>query len=394
MSNESFFCPAPWMSMYYHENTASPCHVSLQKQKMSPQEYLDSDWLRQIKCDMKNGIVPDNCKICYDKESRGLKSTRQSESRDREGRDPLRFPNNYVDPDFFAANDETSISRLELRSSNLCNFKCRMCNSDSSSEWQKEIEKFPSLKKLTVGDLFTEYSVTSSDNFDHLKTLSLDNCRLVCFTGGEPLLIKHYYEFMDHMIEKGYNETVGLEFFTNCSVWNPLFIDRIMMFKEVRVIMSIDAYGKTAEYQRHGTDWKIVEENILKFVKLPKRIFFNSAISAYTLLDFHNHAKFLMRLYEANPNLGTRCYSVTAPFQLHFVNLNEELRARALEEIDKSLEILTPSTFDIMKKELNAIKNHIMSTKPERPDLFVSYTKALDLVRNEKFQDVFGYKLY
>lgn len=394
MSDNSFFCPAPWSSMYYHENTASPCHVSLEKQKLSPQEYLQSDWLRQIKSDMKSGVVPANCKICYDKEARGLKSTRQSESRDREGRDPVRYPNNYVDPNQFEVDEPTQIKRLELRSSNLCNFKCRMCSPHSSSEWQKEIDQFPGLKKWNGSDLFTEYTVTSQDNFEQLKTLSLENCRLVCFTGGEPLLIKHYYDFMDHMIEQGYNETVGLEFFTNCSVWNPLFIDRIMKFKTVRVIMSIDAYGKTAEYQRSGTDWATVEKNILKFVQLPKHIFFNSAISAYTLLDFYNHAKFLMRLYDMNNDLGTRCYSVTAPFSLHFVNLNEDLRKRALEQIDKSLELLTPSNFEVLRRELTAIKTHMISTKAERPELFVSYTKALDLARNEKFEDVFDYKLY
>jgi sulfatase maturation enzyme AslB (radical SAM superfamily) len=269
-----------------------------------------------------------------------------------------------------------------------------MCNSDSSSEWKKEVEQFPELKKWTNNGLFTEYSVTSQDNFEQLKNIPLDKCRLVCFTGGEPLLIKHYYDFMDHMIDKGYNETVGLEFFTNCSVWNPLFIDRMMKFKTVRVVMSIDAYGKTAEYQRHGTDWATVEKNIFKFVQLPKNIFFNSAISAYTLLDFYNHSKFLMKLYDMNNMIGTRCYSVTAPFSLHFVNLNDDLRNRALEQIDKSIEILKPNNFEILRKELNAIKNHIINTKPERPELFVSYTKVLDKVRNEKFEEVFDYKLY
>lgn len=379
--------------MYYHENTASPCHVSMDKQKMDPQTYLNSDWLADIKKDFKEGRVPKNCTPCYDKESRGLKSTRQTECRGK-NKDSIKFPNEYVDPSQFQVDEASHISRLELRSSNLCNFKCRMCNSDSSSEWQKEVEQYPFLQKWVGGGLFKDYSVTSEYNFDELKKMSLDNCRLVCFTGGEPLLIKQYYDFMDHMIQQGYNEKVGLEFFTNCSVWNPLFIDRMMQFKEVRIVMSIDGYGKTAEYQRHGTKWETVEQNILKFVRVPKTIFFNTAISAYNLLDMSSHAKFLMRLYEINPTIGTRCYSVTLPFVLHFVNLNEDLRARAIDEIDQSLEILTPNNFDVLTKELRAIKTHILATKPEKPDMFVSYTRALDVIRQEKFEDVFGYKLY
>jgi hypothetical protein len=132
----------------------------------------------------------------------------------------------------------------------------------------------------------------------------------------------------------------------------------------------------------------------MKFAKLPKNILYNTAISPYNLLDFANLAKFLMEIYEVNPTLGTRCYSVTGPFALHFVNLNNDLRARVVEQIDQSLEILHPENFDVLKKELRAIKKHINDTVPERPQMFVGYTKTLDLIRDEKFEDIYNYKLY
>jgi organic radical activating enzyme len=392
MSTNGFFCPAPWTSMYYHENTATPCHVNTEKQKMSPSEYLESDWLKKIKKDFKENRIPPSCMVCANKEARGLKSTRQTECRGK-GKDPVKFPNEYVDPNAFSADEPSNIQRLELRSSNLCNFKCRMCNGDSSSEWKKETDNNTVLKHWS-GTQFDHFTVTSEDNFEELKKMSLDNIRLVCFTGGEPLLIKHYYDFMDHIIDSGYNESVGLEFFTNCSVWNPLFIERMMKFKEVRIVMSIDGVGKVAEYNRKGTKWDVVRENIMKFAKLPKNILYNTAISPYNLLDFANLAKFLMEIYEVNPTLGTRCYSVTGPFALHFVNLNNDLRARVVEQIDQSLEILHPENFDVLKKELRAIKKHINDTVPERPQMFVGYTKTLDLIRDEKFEDIYNYKLY
>jgi hypothetical protein len=85
---------------------------------------------------------------------------------------------------------------------------------------------------------------------------------------------------------------------------------------------------------------------------------------------------------------------VTLPYALHWVNLNNDLRARVTNEIDKSIEILHPSNFDVLKKELLAIKAHMLETKPEREDLFISFTKTIDNIRNEKFEDVYGYKLY
>jgi hypothetical protein len=85
---------------------------------------------------------------------------------------------------------------------------------------------------------------------------------------------------------------------------------------------------------------------------------------------------------------------VTVPYALHWVHLNQDLRDRVIKEIDQSLEILTPNNFDILKKELRAIKAHMLETQPEKPELFVNYTRILDVVRKEKFEDVYGYKLY
>jgi len=393
MDHKDFFCPAPWTGIYYHENNVGPCHASIKLQKMSPTEYLNSDWLKNIKNELKEGIIPVNCSVCYNKERRGLKSTRQT-SCIGIGKDPVKFPNDKVDPSKFLVDDPISIDRIELRASNLCNFKCRMCNADSSSEWQKEVEEHPILLNYTQFK-FRDFTNTSEGNFDELKKLSLDNVRTVCFTGGEPLLIKQYYDFMDHMIESGANEKTMLELYSNCSVWNPLFIDRLLKFKRARFVMSIDGVDKVAEYNRKGTKWNIVQENIFKFAQLPiHQLYYNVAISPYNLLDFANLAKFLMRVYDVNNGLQTRCYSVTVPYALHWVHLNQDLRDRVISEIDQSLEILAPNNFDIIKKELRAIKAHMLETQPEKPELFVNYTRILDVVRNEKFEDVYGYKLY
>jgi hypothetical protein len=199
---------------------------------------------------------------------------------------------------------------------------------------------------------------------------------------------------MDYMIEKKLNDKINLDLYTNCSVYNPLFIDRMLKFKRVMFTMSIDGVGKTAEYQRHGTKWSVVESNILKFVMMPKDIIYNTAISPYVLLDVASLAKFLMRLYEMNPNIRDRCYSVISPDALHFENMNADLRKMAYEQIDKAVEILTPSNFDIFIKELLNIKHRLETTEPVNPTLFAQYTQVLDVVRDESFEEVFGYKLY
>ena len=66
----------------------------------------------------------------------------------------------------------------------------------------------------------------------------------------------------------------------------------------------------------------------------------------------------------------------------------------ACDQIDKAVEILTPSNFDILKKELLGMKRRLETTEPVNPTLFAQYTQVLDVVRDESFEEVFGYKLY
>ncbi len=382
--NQKFFCPAPWTSMYYHKNTTiSPCHTNRGGRSLSIAEYIESDWLNGLKTSIAEGKVPNGCQMCFDRESRNLKSTRQSF---------LKYLN--FDAEMIENFDpETVFSRIELRSSNLCNFKCRMCDASSSSEIQKENQKYPIIEKFN--------SVTSvkfdedSTNIEELKWF-IDNYPIeqLCFTGGEPMLMKPYYQLMDHILEKGLNEKITLDLFTNCSVYNPLFIDRMLQFKKVLFTMSIDGVGKTAEYQRHGTKWNVVENNMLQYATMPVDIIYNTSISPYVLLDVSSLAKFLIRLYEVNPNIRTRCYAVVSPQALHFENMNEDLRKMAYEQIDKAVEILTPSNFDILTKELLGMKRRLETTEPVNPTLFAQYTQVLDVVRDESFEEVFGYKLY
>lgn len=375
--SKEFFCPAPWNSMYQQGNNASPCHANRNNFGLSPKEYFESDFLRSVKDDFLNGRVPPSCIACHDREKLGIKSTRQSVFKSRSG-----GMLNY-DRDSFTLDSNHAIRRLEIRTTNLCNFKCRMCNEDSSSEIARENGR-------------AEPVYYSSEKvIKELKEMTLDDLRVLCLTGGEPMLIKEYYDFLDLLIEKNFSDKISVELFTNCSVYNPLFIERLKQFNEVRFVMSIDGVGKTAEYQRKGTVWETVEKNIYNFVVMPEpfQLFFNTAISSYVLLDASSLAKFLMKLHGMNDTIKTKCYSTIYPEALHFVNMDLESKKRAIEQIDMACEILTPSNFDIITKEFRNIKRILIENEPKDPNLFINYTRILDRKRNERFEDVFGYKL-
>lgn len=370
------YCPLPWTSLYHQLGTNSPCHCVRGFTLMSPNEYTQSEQRLSLKNSFEKNEFPSACHMCPSREKMGLKSTRK---------EAIRFFNETYNVEKFKVEDDIKFLRFELRFSNLCNYKCRMCEPYSSSEIAKEM--------LANGEISGNTVIRSSQqDIEELKALS-HNLRSLCLTGGEPFLIKEYYDFLDYLIEQDLASNIEVEIFTNCSVYNDKLISKLMKFKSVRFVVSIDGVGKTAEYIRHGCDWKTVRENALKFAKLPFNFYFNTAISQYTLLDVSNLAKFLIELYEVNNTIKTKCYSVIAPADLHFMNMPIHHRAKAFSEIDEAVRILTPSNFDIFNKEILGMKENISSRDPVDPDAYVRFTKKYDALRNENFEDVFGISL-
>lgn len=406
--SEFFFCPAPWRQVFYSNNNPAPCTLIRHSNEMTAEEWHNSDLLKDIKSNLLQGKVPEVCKECKFKENKGLKSMRATMWRwDFVSDEPIleKMP-------WYGKYDmETPLDplRIELRFSNLCNMKCRQCDEMSSSMWAKEkIEHMHDADADVVfrsNDHKTLYFGKGSDGIikpnpavvESITNLALTskNLRRVCFTGGEPFLIKEYYEFLDKLIEIKINEKVDIEIFTNCSVRNPAFTSRLEKFTNIIFNMSIDGVGKTAEYIRHGTDWSSVEKNILYFNALGGVYSpgVNVAISSYTILDAANLAKFLMKLYEDNNHITHKGYYTNGPDAVNFRNLPVHLRTRAIDEIDQALEILTVPNYSALAKELRGMRDILKNEPPLNADAFINETKQLDRFRNENFEDVFGIRL-
>lgn len=376
------YCPLPWTSIYHQLGNNSPCHCIRDLPSMEPMQYVKSDIRQALKEDFVNDKFPSQCNFCESRESMGIKSTRKETIR--------WFNTNRPETRKYELNEDVDVMRLELRFSNLCNFKCRMCEPYSSSELAKELAEYDGYKFPAFGS----ETVIRSDQkqIEELKQLA-HKIKALCFTGGEPFLIKEYYDFMDYLVEEDLAKDIGVEVFTNCSTYNEKFISRLMQFKSVRFVASIDGVGKTAEYIRHGTKWNVVRENILRFAQLPFDFHFNTAISQYTLFDVSNLAKFLMEVYEVNNNIKTKCYAVISPYDLHFLNTPIALRQRMYDEIDDAIRILTPDNFAIFTKEIADMKANLETTPPMDDKVFIEFTEKLDKRRNESFEDVFGMKL-
>ena len=404
---EIFFCPAPWNNVFYSNNNPAPCTIIRHSQEMTAEEWHNSDLLKSIKSDLLQGKVPSTCTECKYKEDIGLKSMRAS----MWGWDNLSPEPIYEDMSWHGTLDMDTPQnprRIEVRFSNLCNMKCRHCDELSSSLWAKEKIKHQhdndAIEFRSQGHKDLYFSEESDGIIKPVNSVvesifnlakNSSNLEKIAFTGGETFLIKEYYNFLDLLIENKINEKVELEVFTNCSVLNHKFIDRLEKFSKVDFCLSVDGVGKTAEYIRHKTDWNTVEKNILHFNTLGGvfSIYINIAISSYTLLDMSNLATFLMKLYQDNNNVRPKGYYCHGPEVANFRNLPHHLRLKAIDEIDKSIRILTAPNYSTLINELLRIKSILQTKEAKYPTHFIKRTKYLDSIRNEKFEDVFEVNL-
>jgi sulfatase maturation enzyme AslB (radical SAM superfamily) len=313
----NFFCPAPWKAIYSHVNEMAVCCASTQKFEISPKEFLASDYLLKLREKFLRGEIDDTCTYCVNAEANGSQSIRQ----------------HFIER--YGEDTKENLSHMELRASNLCNFQCKMCDADSSS--------------LIAGNIKT----VSTDNWQEILELS-ENLKSLTLTGGEPMIIKQYYQLLDHLIEKNKTNII-LRIYTNCSSYNPIFIEKILKFRTV-LHLSIDGVMETAESQRIGTDWDIVRDNVSKFISLPIGIVFHTTFTSINILDVFSLSKYFVEMNKLKPKLFFVAHSVATDHELSLSNLDDKSKKIAIDNINSSIEILDDACFIKFKNELISIK--------------------------------------
>jgi MoaA/NifB/PqqE/SkfB family radical SAM enzyme len=150
---------------------------------------------------------------------------------------------------------------LDLKLGNICNLKCRICGSWSSSKWaQEEIDiangnnpqAIDQLKKGQWPRRIPSWWKSLEDALEHIEYLE--------FTGGEPFLISEHFDLLQVLVDKGYSKKIGIHYNTNGTIWPVRGVDLWKQFKRVEIAFSIDDTGKRFEYQRHGSNWRETEE--------------------------------------------------------------------------------------------------------------------------------------
>ncbi len=254
-------CVLPWTHLEVDVNgSASPC--CLYKGEIADykvyRDNLDviqnSEYMNNLRAQFQRGERPTGCSNCWQEEDAGKTSKRMNSI--------YKMKNSLQN---WTPETKPSLKFIDFKLGNVCNLKCRICGSWSSSKWaQEEIAYGPNplaKKQLDEG----QWPKRNPAFFEDIKPV-LKDVEYFEFTGGEPFMIENHFRILEHCVEKGYSRNQDIHYNTN-GTQLPDFRTfwLLSQFKHVEVAFSIDDTEDSFEYQRHPAEWAKVEKNLKEF---------------------------------------------------------------------------------------------------------------------------------
>jgi MoaA/NifB/PqqE/SkfB family radical SAM enzyme len=267
MTLPNSICMLPWISIETSPmGTARPCCLAREDitgvdlRRHTLQDAYTSEYMQNLRRQFRRGEKPNTCKLCWDEEAANRTSKRiHSQVRLKELYPLVDWQNDVPDQLWF----------IDLKLGNICNLKCRICGSWSSSKWAaEELEYLPQGhdKKKHVAYTWLKQGKwpEESPNFwENLKSL-LPNIKYFEFTGGEPWLIEEHWDLLRYAVATGHSKHIDIHYNTNATI-DGLGIQKSALwnnFGRVDIAFSIDNVGERFEYERYGADWDKANEII------------------------------------------------------------------------------------------------------------------------------------
>lgn len=272
------FCILPWVSLEVGPvGTFRPCCLAdhevtdidgnkLRVGQHSLHQVQTSESMNEMRRQFLNGERPETCRKCWNEEDAGRTSKRMH---------TITRLSKIIE-DTVWTNDAKTLIFLDLKLGNICNLKCRICGSWSSSQFAaEEIQWTPSAdRKQTFAYQMLKSGAWPRNNDSFWKQIDSigDQLRYLEFTGGEPFMIREHFDMLRGLVEKGLSSQVEIHYNTNGTIYPEEAEELWREFKTVEIAFSIDDLGDRFEYQRSNAKWDEVCDNIERFKDLRKRL--------------------------------------------------------------------------------------------------------------------------
>ena len=269
------FCVLPWVSLETSPvGTVRPCCLAEdelvddagEKFNLATAKFStiqNSDSMRKLRQEFIDRKQPQTCRKCF-REERSGRTSKRMHTLDR-------LKHMILNTDWTI--DAKPLMFLDLKLGNICNLKCRICGSWSSSTFAAE-----ELNNLSANiDRKTNHhyqmlrqGAWPRENLSFWTEIDqvVDQIKYIEFTGGEPFMIQEHFNMLQGLVNRGLASRIEIHYNTNGTQY-PEGAEKIWShFKLVEIAFSIDDVGARFEYQRSNAVWTEVAANIARFKQL------------------------------------------------------------------------------------------------------------------------------
>jgi MoaA/NifB/PqqE/SkfB family radical SAM enzyme len=287
------FCVLPWVSIEASPiGTVRPCCLAddeIVDNNGNKFELLSADFsdiqnsnhMTALRQQFLDGKQPQTCRKCWNEERAGRTSKRMH-TLDR-------MKNMNISSEWTA--DAKPLMFLDLKLGNICNLKCRICGSWSSSQFAtEEINQLPrEEQKQSFPYQMLRAGAWPKENESFWKQIDscLNDIRYIEFTGGEPFMIEQHFAMLQGIVDRGIAHQVEIHYNTNGTQYPEQAIEIWRHFKTVEIAFSIDDLGSRFEYQRTNAVFAEVEQNLSRF-KLLREQYSNIRLQCCSTVNVFN----------------------------------------------------------------------------------------------------------
>ena len=371
--------------------------------KKSLKEIWNDTPMKQLRVNMLTEQPSPACVRCYEQEASGFFSGRKSANK-HQGHQIHRVLETKPDGEL----ERFEMTYWDIRFSNLCNLKCRMCHPMDSTSWNdwKEVEPFyekegnfmvKAIKDLNLVN--KPYLDKFEDNLGWWESFEklLPYFRRVEFAGGEPLMDPQHYKILDML--KSYGANIEIKYATNGTTLGikggRTIHDYWPHFRSVAVNVSIDGIGDSYSYIRGNGDYQDVVDNLSIIKQIPnvRRIVGAVAVQVSNILILDK------MIEEFLDKLGIIFYTnmVNYPNALCPQVLPQELKELAIERLEQvklrvpnfKLVKDQPALLDITLGQIQGVINFLKAKdQHDKWQDCIEFNRKLDVTRKQNFTDV------
>ena len=201
--------------------------------------------------DFDQGIRHVGCTKCFREEDLGYTSLRQRANE--------LHPETHATPSV-----DNPIYNFEIRLGNHCNLRCIMCGTYASSAWHQERSQNPEafdrinmIRQHPQPDKWWE-----NPAYIEFLTEKLKDAVSIDISGGEPFPLPSTWKILDILIASN-NTGVRLQFNTNLTRVPPVLVDKLKLFTNVWISVSLEGVGDMNDYLRYPSRWEEISANMI-----------------------------------------------------------------------------------------------------------------------------------